>query len=302
MDESTRPKRAAKRRFGSRSLSFSTVRDDDQDTEEYGLPILAQGDESAPEDGSEGNSEATEPGSEEPTATRRPDPRASRRSIRKEAQKNVNYNTKHHPQDRSIPGFEQKARQLRRSRGPMSIGKGAKKKCRVDQSCEVRLSRSPSLRLTSDVINTDELVEEALRNIGYISTSSALETTKTAEQEESILISDNSTPSSLDEDQRNDLPRLENFLHLDHETLEPNAPSTPSSTTNDNDAADRGLFEEHDVTRPEKQPLAEPDVADNRVEAEDQDTRETIMYENQQEDSRLDGCSIANSSTSSDTL
>ncbi|KAK3716200.1 hypothetical protein LTR37_006645 [Vermiconidia calcicola] len=105
MDEITRPKRAARRRSGSRSLSAAMH--DGEETEEESLPSSAQDDVSE-RDCTDGESDGEAP--------RSPDPRASRVSARAAAQKFVNYSAKHHPQDYGLPGFQDKAKALKQKR------------------------------------------------------------------------------------------------------------------------------------------------------------------------------------------
>lgn len=107
MDEITRPKRAAKRRSGSRSKSASTRLDLDQTTEDDS--DLSTGHEVDSDEESEDEDDSAPEAVI--TSTRAPDPRASRHSARSEAQKPVNYSRKSHPQDYGLPGFQHKAGQ-----------------------------------------------------------------------------------------------------------------------------------------------------------------------------------------------
>ena len=92
-------------------MSVSTLTNDDEtgcETEEESLP------ESARDEASEHDSdEAAE--DEIVVYNRKPDPAASRTSKRSEAKKFVNYSAKHHKDDHCIPGFQYKARQLKRA-------------------------------------------------------------------------------------------------------------------------------------------------------------------------------------------
>ena len=102
MDEVTRPKRAAQRR------STSVVQiDDNSETEEESLPSSAA-DSDANTDIAE-NDSVLDDGKPE---LRVPDPKATRFSARTGTQKSVNYSTKHHPQNNSLPGYQHKARKL----------------------------------------------------------------------------------------------------------------------------------------------------------------------------------------------
>ena len=105
MDDVTRPKRAARQR-----RSMSTMRDNEVETDEESLPSSARDSDSDQDGEDEGSSE------EEDLPTQRElDPRAIRHSARGEAKKVVNYSTKIHPQDHSLPGYQHKAKQLKRS-------------------------------------------------------------------------------------------------------------------------------------------------------------------------------------------
>lgn len=105
MDEVTRPKSAAQRHSGPRSVSTSTICADD--TSEDTIPSDAKGSDDEESDEDESSSD-TSPG-------RNPDPRATRHSSRAEANKKVNYSRKHHPQDFGLPGHQHKAIKLRRA-------------------------------------------------------------------------------------------------------------------------------------------------------------------------------------------
>jgi len=103
MDEVTRPRHAAKRRSGSRSLSATFTRD--EDTSEPSMPSSAK----ATDDEESSSSE------DEEIIARAPDLRATRHSTRGEANKAVNYSRKFHPQDHALPGHQHKARLLAQS-------------------------------------------------------------------------------------------------------------------------------------------------------------------------------------------
>lgn len=108
MDEVTRPKRAAKRRSGSRSVSTSAKRDLQDDTSEESEASEAKDARSEPESETDGQFDIGDL-----LATQRvPDPKATRRSGRSEAHKAVNYSRKYHPQDYGVPGYQHKAKQL----------------------------------------------------------------------------------------------------------------------------------------------------------------------------------------------
>lgn len=98
-----RPKRAAKRR------STSELPEDDAETDEESLPTSARDSDASSE--SHNNESSDE---EVETIERIPDPRATRHSGRSAAQKTVDYSSKHHPQDHSLPGHQHKARARKR--------------------------------------------------------------------------------------------------------------------------------------------------------------------------------------------
>lgn len=132
-----RPKRAAKRR------SASTL-PDDAETDEENLPTSAGDDD----EGSE-----TESSDIEVEATPRPpDPRATRHSERAATQKAVDYSSKHHPQDHSLPGFQHKAK--------------ARKKLLKNARSSISTMSKPAellegtIDLTNDIINEDIEAEE----------------------------------------------------------------------------------------------------------------------------------------------
>lgn len=108
MDIVTRPKRAAKRQ------PTSMLSGDDAQTDEESLPSSAESD-GGESSGDEGSDSSEDDGDEEEEPTQRqPDPKATRHSKRNATSKTVNYSTKHHPQDASLPGHRHKARKLKK--------------------------------------------------------------------------------------------------------------------------------------------------------------------------------------------
>ena len=105
MDEVTRPKRAAKVRSGSRSSSATAERDGDgSDVSEPSLRDDSRSDGLSDAATIESDGETSLP------ARRKRDPLATRQSARASAQKAVDYNTKHHPQDYGLPGYRKRAK------------------------------------------------------------------------------------------------------------------------------------------------------------------------------------------------
>lgn len=100
MDKVTRPSWAARRASSLRSASI-----DAGETSDDSLPSSAKG-----------SDEESKDSEVEILPARTPDPRATRHSKRAEAKKTVDYSRNHHPQDRSLPGYQHKARLLRRAK------------------------------------------------------------------------------------------------------------------------------------------------------------------------------------------
>lgn len=134
MDKVTRPSWAARRASGSRSASISAG-----ETSDDSLPSSAKA--------SDGESQDSEV---EILPARTPDPRATRRSKRAEANKAVDYSRKHHPQDYALPGYQHKARLLRR----------AQKSARKLLSPELQSSPQPEDVQEKTVLDSEDDAED----------------------------------------------------------------------------------------------------------------------------------------------
>lgn len=126
---------------------------------------------------------------------RKPDPGASRTSKRSEAKKFVNYNVKHHKDDHRIPGFQHKARQLKRAAADDPSGGNVKKKQRIVKSRESKSPPAPSYSQPSS--DADDLVERTLAALENVTHSTARHSTKPNAQ---IVVESSNEENSSDDD------------------------------------------------------------------------------------------------------
>lgn len=134
---------------------------DEDETDEESLPSLA------------GDLDPEQSSNDEPDEVkvyvRKPDPNASRSSKRSEARKLVNYNTHHHRDDDRIPGFQHKARSLKRSAAGEPDKETVKKIRRLGKLRKPQ--QSLVTPLSQDSVDVDDLVEETLLTLEVVAPS-----------------------------------------------------------------------------------------------------------------------------------